>query len=206
MLPKIFEGLTDYVANDEFGGRGNQHTHGMLRCENMPTYDGTPNSKAKVIEVINKFITCKLKGLTEHQRKVITHKHINCSKNGRCRYNFPRFPMKKTDVLEPIAFPMRTPENMKKLKLWLDVIKCYLQDLWKSGSIHLITTSIDEMLLILSNRLSVVDPTFKDKVLTYDMYIMAIRSELTRCATFLERNVNEININNYNKILLDLLN
>ena len=86
-----------------------------------------------------------------------------------------------------------TPENSAKLKARKDRIDTYLQQLWKRGDVQNITTSIEDMLVIVG-----ID--------SYDEYIMALRSSLTRPAIFLQRALCEIRINTYNKELLDLLN
>ena len=105
VLPTLFPGLVDHIANDEFGSRGYQHTHALLRLEHVPTYDGTNNSKADVIKYVNNFCSCSKDGLTTRQLKVMTHSHINCKRNGVCRFGFPRYPMLATDILQPIPTP-----------------------------------------------------------------------------------------------------
>ena len=187
IMPNILQPhtVTDYLANDEFGSRGNQHTHALLTLSDVLVYNADiSSSKAAVIRFVDSICSCSLHGLTEHQRKVQTHKHINCKKKGnKCRFRFPRYPMLATDILDPIPSGQITQSDATKLAHNLDAIKLYLQGLWNKGNVHTLATSVEDMLHHLG--------------LTYDEYILAIRSALHKPEVFLKRNVNAIQMNNY---------
>ena len=193
VLYQVFPGLQDYMANDEFGARGYQHTHALLRIADVPVYDGTPESKKAVIEYIDDTCSCSKEGLTDRQLKVMTHSHIKCKKNGKCRFHFPRYPMLQTEILEPIPKNMLTAEKSKMLAKRLERIDAYLVEVWTAGNVEKNTTSIADMLVIIG-----ID--------SYQEYILAIRSKLTRAEVFLKRAVCEIRINTYHKVLLGLFN
>jgi PIF1-like helicase/Helitron helicase-like domain at N-terminus len=191
LLPHVLPAhpLLDYFANDEFGSRGNQHTHALLKLLNVPAYYGTEESKKKVVDFIDSICSCSITDLPQHLREVQTHKHINCKKNSHtCRFKFPRYPMLLTEMLEPIPEDELQPEDATNLAANLQCIQATLQDIWHKGKIHTIDVSVEDFLASMS--------------LTYDEYILAIRSELTKPTVFLKRNVNEININNYMRDML----
>ena len=102
--------LQDYFTRLEFQMRGSPHTHGLYWIEDAPDYiEGDDESEEACRQFIDKFITCErsedgdMANLIGYQ----IHKHSHtCEKKLRkgqkCRFGFPKPPMKETRILLPL--------------------------------------------------------------------------------------------------------
>ena len=180
--------VVDYFRRDEFQARGSTHIHVELYCNNGPNYDKSDiNSIKNCIEFINKFITCEYNPTNPfmtYQR----HKHKPTCYKGRknkkiCRFNIPNYVMKETMILEPLD----NDENKEINKFNLNKIKEMMKDFFDNTR----EISFEEMLIALK--------------MNEENYIEAIRSSLDQSKVFLKRKSNEVAINAYNKVILDLL-
>lgn len=90
--------------------RGSPHSHGIYWVEDSPEYiEGDEESIKACAEFIDKFITCarsedgEMANLIGYQ--IHKHSHTclkNLKKGQKCRFGFPKPPMKKTTVLIPL--------------------------------------------------------------------------------------------------------
>jgi hypothetical protein len=193
VLPCLLPGLQDYIANDEFGAKGLPHTHACLRLSNFPMYTTGCDTehKKKVIAAIDELCTCSSEGITDHQRNVQTHSHVNCMRDGSCRHRFPKFPMPYTDILEPLNVTLLVGDAGIKIARNLNKINLFLKSLWRRQNIH-------EFQMPFSAMLAHLDMTFNE-------YIDAIKSTLKGPTVMLRRKISEIKMNTYCKALLQMV-
>ena len=209
------ESADDYFFRIEFQQRGSPHVHMILWQDAAPKY-GIDDKKI-VCDFIDKFISCQLpcESVNDipHYLHCQMHKHTACCKKPKrkeCRFNFPRFPMRNTCILEPLEIDKMfckgdnidpstleieeivKLDNMKtkfkkKCKDNLTKIKEFLNDL-DLNSEEIFKLSLDDFFTKLS-------------INEFD-YLMAIRFSLRRPQVFLKRDIKEIRINNYNETLI----
>ena len=82
--------ITDYFNRVEFQQRGSPHIHILTWIENAPVYNKDLNEK--VVEYIDKHVSCSKSGEFEDLINLQTHKHSKtCRKKGHpvCRFGFP---------------------------------------------------------------------------------------------------------------------
>ena len=102
----------------------------------------------------------------------------------RCRFGSPWPPLDKTQILYPLD--KDEIENKEKYsKIYVDINK-FIQLKYKSKQ----TITFNEIL----NQLNI----------TYEMYILALRTTINKKKMFLKRNISEIFINNYMKKLINV--
>ena len=173
--------VTQYFYRVEFQHRGSPHIHMLVYCEDCPRYKKN-TSNSELIAYLDKYVTCSKKPgqPTESFVHLQTHKHSGtCRKMGKsiCRFGFPIPPVKKSIILRPNK--NKTDEEKRKYK----EIQKYLD----SDSITE-TTTIDEMLT-----------TFN---LTYNQYILILRSVFSHDKVYLQRKPCEGRVNMYMRNLL----
>ena len=201
----------------EFQLRGAGHIHGVLWCDIEKLVEENLELKglqeimlklrrSKLLDekekkitarFVDLFVSCSLKkykDLTETIKKVQTHNHCGnpkkktgCYKKGpTCRFNYPRFPSKETII----AQPLRQNENERdedfekrkeKMKLILMKVKMVLEQLTENDL----------------KDMSIKDILKKCNVKEEDYYEALSSSNMGSCVV-LEREPNEIYINNYN--------
>jgi DNA replication protein DnaC len=193
VLPCILPNLQDYIANDEFGAKGLPHTHACLQLSDFPMYvtGCDVEHKQKVIAAIDKLCTCSIEGITEHQRNVQTHSHVNCMRDGSCRHRFPKYPMPYTDILEPLNACLLIGDAGSIVARNLNKINLLLKSLWRRSNLH-------DFQMPFNALLAHLDITFVE-------YINAIRSTLKGPTVMLRRRVCEIKMNTYCKELLEMV-
>jgi len=127
--------MTDYFTRLEFQMRGSPHLHGLYWIKNAPAFIPDNEQSIKDCEkFIDEFITCEradtepLKSLIGYQ----VHKHSHTCHKSRhrdiCRFGFPKPPMKKTQILEPLEAV--SVEEKKAAKRLFKIIQ---EDLTKRG-------------------------------------------------------------------------
>jgi hypothetical protein len=125
--------LEDYFSRLEFQMRGSPHSHGLYWIENAPQYiEGDEDSEKFCVEFIDQFITCERcdEGEMENLIGYQVHKHSQyCKKdkNRKCRFGFPKPPMKETKIL----IPLPDGKNLIKFTLILYIFNSreyYLQN------------------------------------------------------------------------------
>ena len=172
--------LTNSFYRVEFQHRGSPHIHGLLWIKNAPHYE--KNSDAEIIQYIDSIISCSF---TENNKKYIElqfHKHsktcirkINNLK--KCRFGAPWPPLDKTLILYPLdEHVIQHKETYSKA--YTNINK-FIQTKYKKKEF----INFNEML----NELQI----------TYDLYILALRSTINKKKIFLKRTLKEIFINNY---------
>lgn len=179
--------IADWFYRVEYQQRGSPHIHMLIWLENAPVF-GT-DSDQKVVEFINKVITCQKPTNDPELLKLVNrqiHRHSHtCRKksNTECRFNYPQPPMKATAILYPIDEDEKAPNKLKQLKETWKNIKKKLNDMKEGEEI-----TFDQLLL----NLNVSEET----------YLLAIRSSLNSPTIFLKRQPNELRVNNYNSSCL----
>jgi hypothetical protein len=127
----------------EFQMRGMAHVHGVLWLEESTIlqyrepftqlYDSE-----KIPELIDQLMTCKLPEKNTKLRKIVEevqfHHHTkSCRKyNNNCRFNYPRYPSKKTIIAKPFPDTMDQDEKQKKLETQRGILK-RVKDILENG-------------------------------------------------------------------------
>ena len=204
--------LEDYILRTEFQNRGSPHNHGLFYLENTPRYiKGDKKSHDRCVEFIDKYITCKyddsipeLMQYQNHKHSFTCYKHqkgkrLNAKKiKKKCRFNLPRFPMPYTCILEPFDEGEHSDDDIAQYKQNLKLIE---DDL-----IRRLRKKRNKITKMSEKDLNDTFEQFLEKLnLNIDQYILAIRSGLNDARVFLNRKLNEIMINNYNREILILM-
>ena len=175
-------GILDFFYRVEFQQRGSPHIHMVIWVKGAPVHG--LSSDSEIAAFVDKFVTCRkdenIPVLVNYQ----SHRHATtCRKHGQaiCRFNFPIPPMPETVVLQPLD---KAEKNTQLTKYYEKVISC-LNDKHYS-----------EQDMLFEDFLALLD-------MTYETYIKAICSTLTRPKIFLKRTVAESRVNNYNSLLLN---
>ena len=173
--------ITDYFYRVEFQQRGSPHIHMLMWIENAPVHGKAPDSSVTVF--VDKYVTCykddRIAELVNYQ----THRHAStCKKRGKnkCRFEFPIFPMPETIIL----YPFDNQQEKNAHSELAERIVVLLNDLYKNSD----NISFERFLQLLE--------------MDFSMYLLAVRTTLTRAKVFLKRSVVESRINNYNSVLL----
>jgi hypothetical protein len=128
-----FGKLGDYWFRVEFQYRGSPHIHMLLWIENAPQYGKDETSD--VVKYIDNIICCRRNWDDEEVDSLTSlqiHKHTkSCKKQIRkntvCRFGFPKYPMIKTEILEPLicdpAEKKVHTENINRIKTILADLK-----------------------------------------------------------------------------------
>jgi hypothetical protein len=95
--------VTDRAHVEEAQKRGTPHRHSLLWVKDSPKFDkDDPSKDGACEEFIDEYITTDLRALPEHLRTL--HSHVcakgKClNKNGKCRFNAPWYPMRRSRIL-----------------------------------------------------------------------------------------------------------
>ncbi|XP_078378018.1 uncharacterized protein LOC144661191 [Oculina patagonica] len=155
----------------------------LLWIEGAPKFG--EDSDEKICNFVDKIITCSKPGNSCELDELVSrqeHKHsFTCKKRfeKKCRFNFPQPPMKSTRILYPLSESDQISLLDEHKATWKEINE-QLNAMREGEDI-----SFDELL----EKLGV----------TEEVYILAIRSSLSRATIFLKRKPNELRINNYNK-------
>ena len=174
--------ILDYFYRIEMQHRGSCHVHMLIWIKHAPLFE--KNSLNDIIEFIDKYTTCAEPSINEPTLKdmVDRQKHTHSptcrtKKNVKCRFGYPQPPMPSTVILEPLVNTDEIynthAETWKKIKHFLEETN------------HQSNLVFDKFLAELN--------------LSYDDYILGVRSSIKSRTIFLKREIHEININNYNK-------
>jgi len=175
--------IKDSFVRIEFQQRGSPHAHIMFWIHDAPKVDHS--SPEEVTVFIDQHVSCSSKvdeeaaSLFELQQ----HRHSKtCRKKQKaiCRFGFPKPPMARTFVLEPLS----SAENQEAKVNYQKVEKILSEH--KDG----IDMSYQEFLNTLE--------------LTEEKYIDAVRTSINRKTVFLQRQPQQIRVNPYMKHLLPI--
>lgn len=172
--------VEDFYFLDEFQHRGSPHTHILLWCRNTP--DLVSGSENEVSSWMDAHISCDGSLLPQQLLQSQTHRHTFTCKRKQggtlaCRFGFPKFPMKTSQILSPLKNSKREyDDNLKKIK---DFLTHHKSDM-----------SFLEMLAHLN--------------MSYEAYILAIRSGLKRRSVFIKRDLKDRWVNSFNPIISNL--
>ena len=179
----ILGSVIDYFLVDEFQQRGSPHTHCLIWSNNGPDFDTASDSE--LVSFIDQHISCSQHDMDESMLQVQSHRHTATCRMGRrnkCRFGFPRFPMRKTMFLNPLSSDERSdPEVVKAIQILL-----------KSKDVLPVDASFDDFL----EKVSVDEKT----------YILAIRSQLSHRSIMIQRSYRDRWINNFNPTILKVWN
>jgi hypothetical protein len=179
--------VTDYFGVVEFQFRGSPHCHILIWVKDAPRPEDLKDTN--VVTSVENFcdthISTDVDDLSEAVRYVQEHKHSpRCQHKTtkECAFGFPRPPMDRTMVLPPLdntissSALQRAKNNMTKINTALSSND--LEDIS-------LETFIDNL-----------DISFED-------YILAIRSTLTKVSIMYKRKVIHRNVNPFNKFILE---
>ena len=186
-----FGKLVNYFYRVEFQHRGSPHIHGLLWIENAPHYE--KNTDQEIIQYIDSIITCE-RNISNNQNKSIElqlHKHSkSCTKRinnvKKCRFGAPWPVMDETKILYPLD-----EHHISKKDFYSDLYKKinkFIQKNYQEKQFK----SLEQILTELN--------------ISYEMYILAVRSTIKKRKIFLKRKLEEIYLNNYMKDLVHVWN
>ena len=113
--------ITDYFWRKEFATRGAIHVHWFAYIKNAPAYGEVPNSEiAEFYHVVLMFQ--RIRRNIYNTKFTDTRNHACVGKARACRFSFPRPPMPKTCILEPLACDDKESQERGK-NLWISVKK-----------------------------------------------------------------------------------
>lgn len=181
--------ITDYKYRIEFQQRGSPHVHMVAWVDNAPSIEN--NSLQEVKMFIENHISCELPENDDHLHRLLCtvqqHTHsVACKKHGqKCRFHFPRPPLKQTIVAKPPSEP--PPASVQEQ--YSAVLTAVQEELAKLKPDEKI--SLDELL----QRASVSETL-------YEKALIWISTKNGQPAVLLKRTPAEVNINNYNRHLM----
>ena len=114
--------ITDYKYRIEFQHRGSPHVHMLAWVHGAPSIDN--NTKLQIEQFIDSKVTCAISkdddSLAQLVSQVQKHNHsIACRKHGnKCRFSYPRPPLKSTMVFKPLD----SPPSKQTQQLYIDVL------------------------------------------------------------------------------------
>jgi hypothetical protein len=175
--------IKDSFIRIEFQQRGSPHAHIMFWVEDAPTQ--AYSSPDEIASFIDQHVSCSADVSEESAKylKIQKHRHTKtCRKKGKpiCRFGFPKPPMNKTMVLEPLLDSEQEDKDNFEL-----IQKVLGHKKHKDG----MSISMTEFL--------------HDLHLNEDEYIRAVRTSIKSTTIFLKRDPSEIRVNPYMKHLLD---
>jgi len=199
--------VSEYYQRVEFQHRGSPHSHGMYWIEGAPVYEpdeeSSHDNSEECVQFIDTYITTKrfieagVEGMTTEEKerqeemlKLQAYQLHKCTKSCKkqtkkgfiCRFGFPLPPMKETVILGPLDSKNTNFKtalaNYTRIQ---DTLILYGRDFEGDIPMDTFLQSLD---------------------LSYEEYILAIRSSLNRHKVFLKRSTNAAFINAYNETLL----
>ena len=175
-----FRILTTSFHCVEFQHHSSPHIHGLLWIKNAPYYD--KDSDNQIIQYIDSIISCSS---TEHNKKYVDlqiHKHSKTcirkiANKKKCRFSAPWPPLDKTQILYPLE-----ADDLHNKQLYsntYDDINKLIQTKYKNKNFINFEQILSELKI------------------SYQTYILALRSTIKKKKVFLKRTLSEIFINNY---------
>ena len=172
--------LTTSFHRVEFQQRGSPHIHGLLWIKNAPHYD--KDSDNQIIQYIDSIISCSY---TEQNKKYVNlqiHKHSKTcirkiANKKKCRFGAPWPPLDKTQILYPLEAD--DLHNKQSYSNTYDDINKLIQTKYKNKNFISFKQILSELKI------------------SYQTYILALRSTIKKKKVFLKRTLREIFINNY---------
>ena len=189
--------VTDFFQRVEFQQRGSPHMHCLYWIENAPKLD--QDGEDAVCNFIDKYVSCAVPSENENPefRNTVlalqqhSKKHSkSCRKKGsECRFNFPRPPSVKTFISSPLEEEVfENDTEISSLKQEQLIAKQILQTVWKE---------IDDL-----DDSRTTGEIFSDLNLTQAQFEEAHRRLAKKRSVVLQRNPDELWINQYNPCLL----
>lgn len=128
--------MTDYYMRKEFQNRGSVHVHLLIYLRNAPKL--AVNTKFEdITQFVDSIITCRYdpkNPLITHQRHKHTHTCYKGKNKTKCRFFYPKFVMRETQILLPLAKDIFLDSTkMNKLNENLDKIKKEMQKFFKTN-------------------------------------------------------------------------
>ncbi|XP_047999641.1 uncharacterized protein LOC125236759 [Leguminivora glycinivorella] len=160
--------ISHFYYRIEFQHRGSPHAHMMLWLEEAPIFvPGDVESAERVVQFVDNILTCDSNELTEDILHVQKHKHTHTCRpkpDKLCRFDIPFFPLDSTQIL------VELPKDNASYKRVKDIAR----------SIQIKMQDIPPEIETFTDFLEFVG-------VTYENYILAIRSTLKRPKVFLKR-------------------
>ena len=203
----LMNGKTEYYCyRIEFQLRGLPHAHGVIWLKNeviqkyIQHTDNGIEYTDDITKLIDQWVSVSLDTgsdeLNSLVKEVNSHKHTkSCMKRGtgHCRFNFPRFPSKETIIAKPLVKKSdaseddikENEEELKKAKRILSTVRAALE-------------TIDEETL----QKNSLEDFLKSLKIGFDEYHDALSKSERGKSVILKRELNEINVNNYNPSFL----
>lgn len=181
--------ITDYKYRIEFQQRGSPHVYMLAWVKDSPSFEH--NTTDEIEDFVDKYVTCELSHSDEEFRDLLSsvqrHTHsIACRKHGKnCRFSFPKLPIHTTTAFKPPDDPPLPAQQ-----------EIYRSALESVGNILASIDHNDEMTL--QDLLSKVG-------ISHQLYMSALQWISTKNgqpAILLRREPCEMNINNYNIVLM----
>jgi hypothetical protein len=176
----FFGEVQDFFFVTEFQNRGSEHDHGLIWIKNAPIYG--INTNVEIEAFIDRYISSDVSLLPTKLQNAQQHQHSRtCRKKNKaiCRFHYPLPPMWETKILEPL-----TPNE--NLSVSIDSFKKQATKIFQSLRDLNINTNLTFQQFLESLEMS------------EDMYILSLKSQLTKPHIFLKRKPNDIKTNAFN--------
>ncbi|OFC61133.1 hypothetical protein BBW68_13460 [Candidatus Erwinia dacicola] len=187
--------VTNFYWRVEFQQRGSPHVHGMYWLNNAPRINlQDPQTFPDVISFIDNYISTD--GSISHLENYLGYQKHNhsrsCTREIRgqqfCRFGIPYPPMPSTQILLPLTETSQNSERHKE-----NFFK--IQNVLNSNMTTEDISNLNDFEHFLSD--SRINMSFDD-------YLLALRSSLTKPKIFLKRKLQDRFINAYNPLILEL--
>ena len=207
--------VENYSYRVEFQQRGMPHIHGVLWLKESLIKDIINENKQfdleKVdengnnlfIKFVDEWTTCRLpKDNIELRNQVLAvNTHLKCTasckkKSNKCRFNFPRFPCKKTIIAKPLDSNLTEEEKtvkVEKAKVNLKIVKENLDKLTEEDDAFYENMEFDDSIHYFIENVCGIP---------YAEYEQALSISERGNIIILKRNVTERMVNNYNPVIL----
>lgn len=183
--PFLHYKITHFYYRIEFQHRGSPHAHMMLWLHGAPTLvPGDAISAQEITRFVDNIISCDGSAIPDELRRVQLHKHTHTCRptsDRLCRFGIPFYPMNESKVL--IELP-KDDTAYKKAKEMAKTIQDKIQN-------------ISEEIESFEIFLDWIGVSFED-------YILAIRSSLKRPTVILQRRPQDVFLNPFSKKILTL--
>ena len=154
----------------------------LIWIKDAPVYGKSENNQ--ITAFIDKYVTCSNDVSIPDFVNYQTHRHAKTcrtrenAKKPVCTFNFTLPPMPETVILEPLDQTIHSEQHKQAYKKIMNTLS---------------DVNTDKMLC--SDFLAELN-------LTYETYLLALRSQLMRPRIFLRRSLSESRINNYSTVLM----
>lgn len=187
--------VKDFYWRIEVQQRGSLHLHGLFWLTDFPIFDSNNlDNQDEIIKLVDLYSTTNIDLINDEELiNYQTHNHKRTCKvmfedEVKCRFNFPKSPMKNTAISYPLELSFSKSEKVKLKENWKRINE-FLTVMDKESE-YLKINDFEYFLLQLN--------------MSYEEYILSIRSSLKYETIFLQRKISHVHINAFKTDILQL--